>query len=1170
MPYSIAKGKGCSPSKPWAVVKDTDGTVVACHATRETALAQIRALYASEPALAKARARVLKHPGHADQKVHGRGKSTAVESYVKDSNKINSALRRGETPTEVADIDAEMASSSLPEMTVHRAIEFSPSDRAMLPWGRLESAGDTVSDLGFTSTSKDKTAIDDFTPMGFSDRFVMSIRVPAGTKGLDLGGKYGLSTGMGDQGEVLLDRGAKFKLLKEPRFTPDGTTYLDLEVVSTNQTVAKHLPHQHDQSTHGNGGGVGDTPKPERKKRSKADIASDDEKALALYESGKTWDQVAQEMGYANGGVARRSGLRHKEKRDAQPADKKPVEPDTPKPVVEPVKPAPEPSKPVVPEPVTVVNPRPMTAVDSSQGNIPTDDIDVAKATGRPYSRLKPDTAHSDVREAEEKVIGDMQKVVEASQAMDPYSKPLMDAERQRLESVNARVKERAQKIRREGEEEWRAEHRAVDELKAEGQDADRYGKSETEILQDGVRSGQIPADVYENYTRSIDQRNRSIDSLQQQIAIDTADIVLANGKGERVSLPIEQAGWRDDGTHGVVSSTTPALILPDGRALVYPHRSTKPSTYERSKDGSWVRSYREPSVDELDLISEVSQRRARVYEARRVRQRREFDPDERIVGVDHRQHVEDSLAFQQSIVDSPHTRIVIHAPVSAVGGIMTQGRFRSQHETGRTKGYKDPGHVREGFEAAALGVAPNGDPTKAPIYGALHVGGVRAPEAIGAEQYGPVGFVLKRDTHSRSTFTQTDSLAICYETSPLTGRQTTLNNFSTAGGLLSAMTGGGESSRPLTLDEHRERLLPTGQRKRYDYMEAQVLGGVSVADIDYITIPKGTVLPAATRKKIDKAGIRVVEYDIADVAPKIVGTEKIYPERGDIYEVPKFADTPDWTPIPEPTTKWHSFVADIWKHLNGKHDQASHAGARHGGYRLTTPDNPKASAGSQSAEAIASAKALRDRVASIEPDLTRSMIDLADKHGGKMEGLAHRLKSEQSLARKIDAEKDDFGGDTDKTAEAMSDVVRYTVTFKDSNYVSGATQTIADLQASGHKTRVKNYWKEGDPYQGVNVAVTTPAGLTFELQFHTPRSLAVKELNHKAYEKYRTATNARDRYRYWDEGIRIASRVPVPSGDILGFGDIKTQEFALKAHSLEQVVRSLFDEVERLKEKVS
>ena len=77
MPYSITRGKGCSPSKPWGVVKDSDGAVVACHATKESALAQIRALYAIEPTLAKARARMGKHlAGQHDQASHAKGGTT--------------------------------------------------------------------------------------------------------------------------------------------------------------------------------------------------------------------------------------------------------------------------------------------------------------------------------------------------------------------------------------------------------------------------------------------------------------------------------------------------------------------------------------------------------------------------------------------------------------------------------------------------------------------------------------------------------------------------------------------------------------------------------------------------------------------------------------------------------------------------------------------------------------------------------------------------------------------------------------------------------------------------------------------------------------------------------------------------------------------------------------
>ena len=242
----------------------------------------------------------------------------------------------------------------------------------------------------------------------------------------------------------------------------------------------------------------------------------------------------------------------------------------------------------------------------------------------------------------------------------------------------------------------------------------------------------------------------------------------------------------------------------------------------------------------------------------------------------------------------------------------------------------------------------------------------------------------------------------------------------------------------------------------------------------------------------------------------------------------------------------------------HGNHDQSSHAGVRHGGQRLKEPANPKAPAGSQSPEAISAAKAVRERTAEIEPELTRSMIDVAQKHGGEAVGLDHRLKSEKSLARKIDDEKGDFGGDATKTADSMSDVVRYTISLPEGAYVEGTQAVLDDLQAQGMKTRVKNYWKKGDPYQGINVAVTTPKGITFELQFHTAQSLVAKEQCHKAYEKYRVSNSARERYKYWNQGVRIAESVPIPPGDILGFGTVKEQTFTAKAHNLNNLIRSV------------
>lgn len=49
MPWHVAKSSECPASKPWAVIKDSDGTVEGCHETQDAAEAQMAALYANEP-----------------------------------------------------------------------------------------------------------------------------------------------------------------------------------------------------------------------------------------------------------------------------------------------------------------------------------------------------------------------------------------------------------------------------------------------------------------------------------------------------------------------------------------------------------------------------------------------------------------------------------------------------------------------------------------------------------------------------------------------------------------------------------------------------------------------------------------------------------------------------------------------------------------------------------------------------------------------------------------------------------------------------------------------------------------------------------------------------------------------------------------------------------------
>ena len=53
MPWHVAKSSSCPDNRPFAVIKDSDGSTVACHATKESAQKQIAALYASESAEVK-------------------------------------------------------------------------------------------------------------------------------------------------------------------------------------------------------------------------------------------------------------------------------------------------------------------------------------------------------------------------------------------------------------------------------------------------------------------------------------------------------------------------------------------------------------------------------------------------------------------------------------------------------------------------------------------------------------------------------------------------------------------------------------------------------------------------------------------------------------------------------------------------------------------------------------------------------------------------------------------------------------------------------------------------------------------------------------------------------------------------------------------------------------
>jgi hypothetical protein len=163
--------------------------------------------------------------------------------------------------------------------------------------------------------------------------------------------------------------------------------------------------------------------------------------------------------------------------------------------------------------------------------------------------------------------------------------------------------------------------------------------------------------------------------------------------------------------------------------------------------------------------------------------------------------------------------------------------------------------------------------------------------------------------------------------------------------------------------------------------------------------------------------------------------------------------------------------------------------------------------------EAAAVAETLYSHASRIEPALTVAMKEMGAKYGLKLEGLAFRLKSQESLTRKIAAEAQIKGKDPAAIARDISDANRYTMIAEPSGYRAAAQSVIEDLRSRGYEARVKNYWQEGSNYKGVNVALVDHEGNKIELQFHTPESFALKENeNHPLYEEYRQLTEGTPR----------------------------------------------------------
>lgn len=145
------------------------------------------------------------------------------------------------------------------------------------------------------------------------------------------------------------------------------------------------------------------------------------------------------------------------------------------------------------------------------------------------------------------------------------------------------------------------------------------------------------------------------------------------------------------------------------------------------------------------------------------------------------------------------------------------------------------------------------------------------------------------------------------------------------------------------------------------------------------------------------------------------------------------------------------------------------------------------------------------------EPAITEAFKKIAEANKLKMEGLENRIKTKASYLRKINKKT---RGSTDPKiikgiTESANDTIRYTYMGEPEKLVDNFETVSRELRDQGYTLiDINNTWlDEKNPYNGLNTTFAAPNGQKFEIQFHTPESLRIKEEMHKLYEEQRLET---------------------------------------------------------------
>jgi hypothetical protein len=166
------------------------------------------------------------------------------------------------------------------------------------------------------------------------------------------------------------------------------------------------------------------------------------------------------------------------------------------------------------------------------------------------------------------------------------------------------------------------------------------------------------------------------------------------------------------------------------------------------------------------------------------------------------------------------------------------------------------------------------------------------------------------------------------------------------------------------------------------------------------------------------------------------------------------------------------------------------------------------------------------------DPEVTALMGSVAGETDGWLVGLPHRVKTVESLTRKLN---DLVAQNPTRGVEAASsqvyDVLRYTVVATDDRYMEVHDQVLDGLRQRGATVVLDaNRWA-GPGYRGINVRLRV-GDWRFEVQFHTPASYEATKATRGYYEEERLAETPEARKDELHEMTdAIFAPIPVPPG---------------------------------------